>query len=299
MTIDSRAVFRFAPSPNGWLHLGHALSAILNFEAAERAGGRFLLRIEDIDAARAREEFVAGIFDDLRWLGLAWEEPVRRQSQHMADYAGALARLKGGGCVYPCVCTRSDIAQAVAEKERASGSLWTRDPDGAPLYPGTCRTRPRSEIGARLARGDGGAWRLDHARAAQLASGALTWTEIDSVGAPAAVPVDPALWGDVIVARRDIGTSYHVAVVVDDALQGVTHVIRGRDLYHATGVQRLLQELLGLPAPLYAHHRLVLDDSGAKLSKSLGAASLRDLRAGGATPADIRRMIGLPPRPQN
>lgn len=293
MTLKSRPVFRFAPSPNGWLHLGHALSAALNAEAAARSGGRFLLRIEDIDGARSRQEFIAGLEEDLRWLGLSWETPARRQSEHMADYQAHLMRLREKGVLYPCFCSRSDIARAVAEKEAESRAPWPRDPDGAPLYPGTCKSLDAREAAARIAAGDGCAWRLDMDRALDVARAAITWREIDDAGAEAEIDADPRAWGDVVVARRDIGASYHLAVVVDDALQNVTHVIRGRDLYYATSVQRLLQILLDLPEPLYQHHRLVLDESGAKLSKSLKSTALRELRAQGATPDDIRRMIGF------
>lgn len=289
----STPVFRFAPSPNGWLHLGHALSAILNAEAARREGGRFLLRIEDIDTIRAREEFVQGIVDDLRWLGLSWEEPARRQSQFMQNYQDALGRLQERGVVYPCFCTRAEIAQAVEAKERANSAPWSRDPDGAPLYPGTCKNLTEEARAARRAAGESYALRIDVEGARRLVGDPLSWVEADSAGARADVPAEPAAWGDFIVARRDIGTSYHLAVVVDDAAQGVTHVIRGRDLYHATSVHRLLQALLGLPAPLYTHHHLVLDESGAKLSKSLKSTALRELRAQGETPQDIRRTIGL------
>jgi glutamyl-Q tRNA(Asp) synthetase len=269
-----RKVFRFAPSPNGYLHLGHAYSALLDFDAARREGGRFLLRIEDIDAGRARSELEAAIYEDLSWLGLSWEEPVRRQSEHFDDYAAALARLEALGLLYPCVCSRAEIARATA----AAGAR--RDPDGAPLYPGTCRGEGRARAGANL--------RLDMAKAAALVGGEVSWTEHGKE-----IVASPAEWGDVVLARKDIGTSYHIAVVVDDALQGVTDVVRGRDLYEATRVHRLLQELLDLPAPAYRHHALVLDGDGRKLAKSRLSKPLRELRAEGATPADVRAMLGL------
>lgn len=290
---DSRPVFRFAPSPNGRLHLGHALSASLNSDRARREGGRFLLRIEDIDIFRAREEFVAAIFEDLRWLGLSWEEPVRRQSQHFSDYEAALAQLKEMGVLYPCFCSRADIAAAVAARERQSQAPWRRDPDGAPLYPATCRALTGDEIARRSGLGERPAWRLDVKRALARLATPLFWTEEDEGGAARNIPADPAIWGDAIGARKDIGTSYHLAVVVDDALQGVTHVVRGRDLFHATALHRLLQELLGLPAPVYAHHRLILDADGGKLSKSLKSTALAELRAAGATATDVRAMIGV------
>jgi glutamyl-Q tRNA(Asp) synthetase len=290
MPDESRPVFRFAPSPNGPLHLGHALSAILNFDAAQTSGGRFLLRIEDIDAGRTREEFVTGIEQDLRWLGLTWERPVRRQSRHLDDYARALDKLKARGLVYPCLCARGDVARAVAA--RARGDLWPRDPDGAFLYPGTCLGR-RDEVARRVAEGESAAWRLDMETALAVVGPDLVWSEEDDDGVRHDVAVDARACGDVVVARRDIGVSYHLAVVVDDALQGVTDVVRGMDLYRATAIHRALQALLGLPAPRYRHHRLVVGDDGAKLAKSRRAPALRDLRDQGATAADVRRSLGL------
>ncbi|BGE85516.1 tRNA glutamyl-Q(34) synthetase GluQRS [Methylosinus sp. 3S-1] len=267
-------MFRFAPSPNGYLHLGHAYSALLNFDLARRAGGRFLLRIEDIDRGRARPEYERAIYEDLGWLGLEWEEPVRRQSEHFGDYAGALAKLDALGLLYPCRCSRGDIARAT--QGRAD---WPHDPDGAPLYPGTCR----GTVGQGPA-----SLRLDMAKAVALGGG-VRWREAE-VGEVAA---DPSVWGDVILARKDVPASYHIAVVVDDALQGVTDVVRGRDLYEATRIHRLLQLLLGLPEPRYRHHALVRDEEGKKLAKSRLSKPLRELRADGATPADVRRIAGL------
>lgn len=274
----SQRVFRFAPSPNGRLHLGHAYSALLNFEFAQSCGGRFLVRIEDIDLGRARPEFEAAIYEDLAWLGIDWERPARRQSEHYGDYLAALERLDALGLLYPCVCTRADIA-------RAAPPDGPRDPDGAPLYPGTCRDKPRSPLRETL-RSAGVALRLDMARARERL--VLDWTEF-GVGAVAA---RPEAWGDVVLGRKDVPASYHLAVVVDDAIQGVTDVVRGRDLYHATSVHRLLQHLLGLPRPDYRHHALVLGPGGEKLAKSRGSASLRDLREAGVTPAEARAMIG-------
>ena len=288
----ARPVFRFAPSPNGYLHLGHALSALVNHALARAAGGRFLLRIEDIDATRCRPEYEAAIYQDLAWLGLAWEEPVRRQSDHLADYRDALDRLRQAGLVYPGFESRGEIAREVAARE-AEGP-WPRDPDGAPLYPGTAKRMATEERARRIAAGEPYALRLDMAAAAAR-TGALAWREepIDPPGVMTEIPANPGEWGDVVLARKDTPTSYHLSVVVDDALQGVTHVVRGHDLYAATSVHRLLQALLGLPAPTYRHHRLILDDDGRKLSKSTRATALRELRAAGASPADIRRMIGL------
>jgi glutamyl-Q tRNA(Asp) synthetase len=292
--IMTAPAFRFAPSPNGYLHLGHAYSAALNAAMARDAGGRFLLRIEDIDATRCRPEYEAAIFDDLRWLGLAWEEPVRRQSQHLAAYADALARLAARGLIYPAFESRAEIAALVAARERSAP--WPRDPDGVPLYPGTAKVLTPAERARRMAGGEAYALRLDMAAALDAAGRApIAWTETgsgprDETGHIAA---DPREWGDVVLARKDTPTSYHLSVAVDDALQGITHVVRGRDLFAATGLHRLLQILLELPPPIYHHHRLILDAEGRKLSKSTRATGLRELRAGGAVPAEILSMIGL------
>jgi glutamyl-Q tRNA(Asp) synthetase len=288
------SVFRFAPSPNGHLHLGHAYSAVLNSRMAAEAGGRFLLRIEDIDATRCRPEYEEAMFDDLRWLGLAWEEPVRRQSEHLGPYADALARLAARGLIYPSFESRAEIAALVAERERAGP--WPRDPDGAPLYPGTAKALTPQERDRRMAAGDPYAQRLDMAAALAAIRGApLAWTETGAgpSGETGRVPARPSQWGDVVLARKDVPTSYHLSVVVDDALQGITHLVRGQDLFAATSLHRLLQILLVLPEPIYHHHRLILDGDGRKLSKSTRATGLRELRAGGASPADIRSMIGL------
>ena len=271
-------VFRFAPSPNGFLHLGHALSALLNADMARAAGGRLLLRIEDIDATRCRPEYETAIYEDLAWLGLRWERPVRRQSEHFADYRDALGRLEAMGLVYPAFESRAEIAAM------SSG----RDPDGAPLYPGTAKALSAAACADRIASGAPYALRLDMTAALARAS-RLTWDE-SGTGETVA---DPAAWGDVVLARKDAPTSYHLAVIVDDAAQGVTDVVRGRDLLHATSVHRVLQVLLGLPAPRYHHHRLVLDTDGRKLSKSTRATGLRELRAQGLTPSDIRGLAGL------
>jgi glutamyl-Q tRNA(Asp) synthetase len=276
-------VFRFAPSPNGYLHLGHALSALLNADMAQATGGRLLLRIEDIDETRCRPEYEAAIYEDLAWLGIAWEQPVRRQFEHYDGYRAALARLEGVGLVYPSFESRAEIAALVAAREP-----WPRDPDGAPLYPGDAKAMPAAERKRRMAAGEPYALRLD-VPAAMARTGKLTWIETDQ----GLVAADPTAWGDVILARKDTPTSYHPAVVVDDAAQGVTDVVRGRDLFHATSVHRLLQTLLDLPAPRYRHHRLILDTDGKKLSKSTAATGLRELRAQGVTPTDIRRLVGL------
>ncbi len=282
-------IFRFAPSPNGELHLGHACSALVGYDLARTHGGRFLLRIEDIDVTRCRPEYEAQMLDDLAWLGLQWEEPVRRQSEHFAIYAQALRRLEALGLLYPCFASRSEIADAVA----GSKAEHPRDPDGAPLYPGLHRGLSAGEIEQRKARGEPFALRLDMGRALTLATqktgGPITFTEVGPEG-PRTIVAEPARWGDAVIARKDVPTSYHLAVVVDDALQGVTHVTRGQDLFAATDIHRLLQVLLALPEPLYHHHRLMTDAAGRKLSKSHKAQSLRSLRAEGVTPADIRAL---------
>jgi glutamyl-Q tRNA(Asp) synthetase len=284
-------VFRFAPSPNGHLHLGHALSALINADMARAAGGRLLLRIEDIDASRCRPEYEAAIYEDLTWLGLRWEQPVRRQSEHCDDYRAALTKLDAMGLVYPSFESRAEIAMMVAGRD-AKGP-WPRDPDGVPLYPGSAKTLPQAERERRM-KAEPYALRLDIA-AAMARAGVLSWEETGTgpAGETGTIAANPAHWGDVILARKDTPTSYHLAVVVDDAAQGVSDVVRGRDLFHATSVHRLLQALLGLPAPRYHHHRLILDADGKKLSKSTAATGLRELRAAGATPADIRRRVGL------
>jgi glutamyl-Q tRNA(Asp) synthetase len=285
-------VFRFAPSPNGYLHLGHAYSALLNFDLAERAGGRFLLRIEDIDTIRCKPEFEAAIYQDLAWLGIAWEQPVRRQSEHFAFYRDAIERLSAQGLVYPSFESRAEIAGLVAQRE-ADGP-WPRDPDGAPLYPGEAKSLSPATRQRLLGSGATYALRLDMA-AACARTGELVWIERGRGpgGETGEIEARPQAWGDVILARKETPTSYHLSVVIDDAVQGITEVVRGEDLFWSTSVHRLLQALLGLRAPLYRHHRLVLDTTGAKLSKSTGATGLRELRGTGATPVDIRRLVGL------
>jgi glutamyl-Q tRNA(Asp) synthetase len=286
-------VYRFAPSPNGYLHLGHALSALLNFDLARQTGGRLLLRIEDIDLTRCKPEFETAIYEDLAWLGIAWDEPVRRQSEHLADYREALEKLSAQNLIFPSFETRAEIAKLVAQRE-ASGR-WPRDPDGAPLYPGTAKLLSSDERARLLGSDAPYALRLDMAAACARA-GDLFWAEHGEGpdGEVGAVAARPEAWGDVVLARKETPTSYHLSVVVDDALQGVTEVVRGQDLFWSTSVHRLLQRLLGLPQPVYRHHRLILDAAGGKLSKSTEATGLRELRAGGARPADIRGLVGLP-----
>jgi glutamyl-Q tRNA(Asp) synthetase len=285
-------VFRFAPSPNGYLHLGHAYSALLNFDLARQAGGQLLLRIEDIDGTRCKPEFEAAITQDLAWLGIAWEQPVRRQSEHFGAYRDAIERLTARGLIYPSFESRADIARLVAQRE-ADGA-WPRDPDGAPLYPGVAKLLSPEERAALLESGAPYALRLD-IEAAIARAGDLAWSERGAgpAGENGTVAARPQAWGDVILARKETPTSYHLSVVIDDALQSVTEVVRGEDLFWSTSVHRLLQALLGLPAPVYRHHRLMLDAAGQKLSKSTRATGLRELRAEGATAADIRRLVGL------
>jgi glutamyl-Q tRNA(Asp) synthetase len=284
------SVFRFAPSPNGHLHLGHAYSALLNHDLARASGGRFLLRIEDIDPARCRAEFEAAIYEDLAWLGIAWEQPARRQSEHLADYRDALEKLAGQGLVYPSFESRAEIAKLVAARE--ANAPWPRDPDGAPVYPGAAKLLSFDRRARLIESGAPYALRLDMTAACARA-GNPSWIEHGAGpdGETGAVAARPQAWGDVILARKETPTSYHLSVVIDDALQGVTEAVRGRDLFWSTSVHRLLQHLLGLPQPRYRHHRLVLDGAGQKLSKSTAATGLRELRALGATPADIRRTV--------
>jgi glutamyl-Q tRNA(Asp) synthetase len=275
-------VTRFAPSPTGRLHVGHAFAALFAATRARRDGGRFLLRIEDIDATRCRPEFVDAIVEDLGWLGLAWETPIRRQSAHMPDYAAALERLERLGVLYPCFCTRKDIAAEIA---RAGGA--PHGPEGA-LYPGICRVL---DAGTRAARRESGvphALRLDVARALAI-TGRLTWRD----EAAGEIVADPLSLGDVVLARKETPTSYHLAVTLDDHLQGVTVVTRGTDLFHATHVHRLLQALLGLAVPRWHHHRLLVDPQGERLAKRAGAPTLQRLRESGADPAALRRELGF------
>ena len=286
-------VFRFAPSPNGYLHLGHAFSALLNFDLARASGGRLLLRIEDIDPTRCRPEYEEAIYQDLAWLGISWEAPVRRQSEHLGAYRKALDRLAAQGLIYPGFESRADIAKLVRQRE-AEGP-WPRDPDGAPLYPGEAKLLSEDARAGLVESGVPYALRLDMS-AAIARAGELSWAECGEGpnGETGRLVAAPQVWGDVVLARKETPTSYHLSVVVDDALQGVTDVVRGADLFHATSVHRLLQQLLGLPEPVYRHHRLICDEAGHKLAKSTRSTALRELRAQGATAADIRRLIGLP-----
>ena len=276
-------VTRFAPSPSGYLHLGHAYSALFGYEAARYSGGRFLLRIEDIDRQRCRPEFEQGIYEDLGWLGIHWDGEVRRQSDHLGTYRAALDDLRGLGVVYPCFCTRRQIRQEVDEAGRAP-----HGPSGEALYPGICRHLDPAEAAARMRGGEPYALRLDVAKALAR-TGPLFWDDIRA----GRIAADPLSLGDVVLARKDTPTSYHLAVTVDDHLQEVTLVTRGEDLFHATHVHRLLQALLGLRTPRYYHHNLIADSSGQRIAKRNRAITLRHLRDCRRTPDDVWRMIGL------
>lgn len=290
----TRPTFRFAPSPNGELHLGHAYSALLNADMARKTGGRLLLRIEDIDTARCTPEFEAGIYRDLQWLGIEWERPVRRQSEHFAEYERLLDRLIARELVYPAFMSRGETRAHIAEAE-GRGRTWPRDPDGVPLYPALDKALGPRERKRRMSDGEPFAWRLDTAAATASLDKPLTWIEFSDpdLGSTRQVEARPEIWGDVVLARRDTPTSYHLSVVADDALQGITHVVRGLDLFAATAVHRLLQTLLDLPEPAYFHHRLILGPDGRKLSKSFRDTGLNALRTAGRTPEDVRRMLDL------
>ncbi|MDP7428116.1 MAG: tRNA glutamyl-Q(34) synthetase GluQRS [Alphaproteobacteria bacterium] len=279
------AVLRFAPSPTGRLHLGHAYSALFTWSQAQAVGGRVLLRIEDIDRGRCRPEFEAAIVEDLAWLGLEWKTPVRRQSEHLDDYARALGRLEDRGLLYPCFCTRAEIRREIAASPSAP-----QGPDG-PIYPGTCRHLDAGERAARRA-SEPHALRLDVAAALErLGAEQLVWRDAEA-GPQSA---DPASHGDVVLARKDTPTNYHLAVTVDDALQGVTLVTRGQDLFAATHVHRLLQALLDLVVPAYHHHRLISDAEGRRLASRDKATELAELRQAGWTAGDVRRELGFEP----
>lgn len=287
-------VFRFAPSPNGHLHLGHAYSALLNFDMARKHNGRFLLRIEDIDVTRCNPILEETMLEDLCWLGIDWDNEPRRQSEHFADYQSALDTLEIEGLIYPAFMSRGERSRII-EQHLGSGEVWPLDPDGAPHYPDMDRELCFDERHARINEGKQPAFRLDMATACDLVQGALSFNETGRGpdGQTGQITCDPLQWGDVLLGRKEIPTSYHLSVVIDDALQGITHVVRGQDLFHATSVHRLLQELLGFAPPLYHHHDLVLAEDGRKLSKSAQDTSIRSLRDAGTTPADIRRMVGL------
>ena len=278
-------VTRFAPSPTGYLHLGHVRSALEGWRAARRGEGRFLLRLEDIDRTRCRDEFAAAILEDLAWLGIDWDGPVRKQSEHFDDYRRALDRLDGLGMLYPCFCTRREIQAEIA---RAGGAPHG---DAGPIYPGTCRKLRTEEVAARLRSGTDYALRLDLARALAL-TGPLDW-----IDGECRRQADPALLGDVVLARKEFPASYHLAVTVDDAIQGVNLVTRGEDLATATHIHRVLQALLGLPTPRYRHHPLLTDAAGRRLAKREGAPTIRSMRQQGMNPGEIIAMAGAAPHP--
>ncbi|MES0812746.1 tRNA glutamyl-Q(34) synthetase GluQRS [Roseibium sp. SCPC15] len=290
-------VFRFAPSPNGHLHIGHALSALLNARAAIALKGRFLVRVEDIDQTRCTSQLEEEMFEDLAWLGVPLDEPVLRQSENFSHYRSALEKLQDMGVVYPAYLTRAEIKRFVFRFEE-NGRSWPRDPDGAPVYPGDDAVLTEDERQTRADSDAPFALRLDMKKALRKLDRELTWDEAGAEGKALfepvrKIPVEAVAWGDVVLARKDTPTSYHLSVVVDDARQGITDVLRGLDLYHATSVHRVLQELLGLPEPRYRHHRLILGEDGRKLSKSNQDTSLRSLRQNGMTHVQLRKLIGL------
>ena len=284
MEPTTEPIFRFAPSPNGHLHLGHAYSALYTAHWAAKLGGKFLLRIEDIDTARCKPEFVKSQIDDLHWLGLNWPEPVIHQSNRFESYKAAAQRLRDMDLLYPCFCSRVEI------KTASTGT----DPDGAPLYPGTCKHLSKTEISQRLANNEPVQWRLNIDEALRR-TGILTFTNVQPtpLDRPQIRYAKPERWGDVVLVRKDTPTSYHLSVIVDDAHQNITHVTRGKDLEAATDIHILLQFLLGLPQPLYTHHKLIKDDADIKLSKSKSAQTLKDMREAGWTADAVRTRLGF------
>ena len=296
MTKKKKFVTRFAPSPNGWLHLGHAYSALLAARQAAAHEGEFLLRIEDIDTGRARAHFVDGIYQDLAWLGLTWPEPVLVQSTRFETYQAALGNLRDRNLVYPCWASRAEIAKEINTMPGGAEN-WPRDPDGAPIYPGIYRDINSKQRQSLMWRGDSYAWRLRMdramAEAEKLNGGQLFFTEL-SGGTPQRVAVEAQLFGDVVLARKDVPTSYHLSVVIDDAEQDITHVTRGRDLSAATHIHRVLQLLLGLPEPQYFHHELVRDTSGRRLSKQADDPGFRGLRQDGYSREDVIAALPVP-----
>ncbi len=274
-------VTRFAPSPTGQLHIGHAYSVLFAYRKAKENGGRFILRIEDIDTERCRPEYVDGIKEDLHWLGLTWEEPVRKQSEHMAGYAAALDKLAGADLLYPCFCSRRDIREEIARAPAAP-----HGPEGA-LYPGTCRNLTADERQDRMAKGEPYALRLDTTAALARLDAPLIWEDLEKGKQEA----HPEILGDVVLARKDTPASYHLCVTLDDHLQGVTHVTRGEDLFHATHLHRLLQHILGLNVPVWHHHPLLHDEEGKRFAKRNQSVTLKSLREMGSMPEDIIRRV--------
>ncbi len=289
--MSNRPIFRFAPSPNGYLHLGHAYSAVVNYKFSQSMEGHFILRIEDIDTGRTREDFINSIYDDLKWLGLDWDTLVRRQSKHFPDYQKALEQLLEKGLLYKCFATRKDIAEAIANK---NSPVYPLDPDGTPLYPQLHKHLSKAEIDRYGSEGKVFAYRIDMDAALQYLvseNRQLTVKSMDESGNLYERTAEPGRWGDTVIMRKDTPTSYHLSVVVDDAIQNVTHVVRGKDLEAASDLHVLLQELLGLPSPVYHHHGLLLDENGQKLSKSRGSKSLNDLRKEGVTAEEIHKLL--------
>ncbi|MBM3637181.1 MAG: tRNA glutamyl-Q(34) synthetase GluQRS [Alphaproteobacteria bacterium] len=280
----TQPLYRFAPSPNGLLHLGHAYSALLNFHRAKHDGGRFLLRIDDIDPLRSLTHYEDAIYEDLKWLGLEWETPVLRQSEHLPLYADAVTRLDEAGWLYPCFCSRAEITRD------AKGA---QDPDGSPLYPGTCRHLSEDERQARIGKGDRHVMRLKSEALEAIILNDLSFDEYHEGEVPSRILASLDPWGDAVIARKDVKTSYHLSVVMDDARQGITDVIRGADLFASTSIHRILQKLLDLPTPRYRHHHLIMDDEGEKLAKSHGSRALRDLRDEGVTAEEIKKLLGF------
>ncbi|MEM8876650.1 MAG: tRNA glutamyl-Q(34) synthetase GluQRS [Pseudomonadota bacterium] len=285
---------RFAPSPNGRLHLGHAFSALENARIADELGATLLLRMEDIDTARCTPKFERAILDELAWLGVTWTPPLQRQSERFGAYREAIESLQRMGVIYPCFATRADIASAI-DAQPGGGTAWPRDPDGAPIYPGLHKGMPEDEAAARIAAGEPHNLRLDMAAALRrVGCDRVSWSE--SGAGPDSetgiIQASPAIWGDAVLIRKDTPASYHLSCVVDDGFQEITDIVRGHDLFHATALHRLLQTLLDLPEPRYHHHRLIPDQDGRKLSKSSGSTGLAELRAAGKTAQDVRAILG-------
>jgi len=288
MTLASQIITRFAPSPTGYLHMGHGFSAKLSYDFARKHDGRFLLRMEDIDHTRCTAAYEQAIYQDLKWIGLEWEMPVWRQSEHINDYRAALNILDKKGLLYPCFCSRKDIRREISDSSQAA-----HNPDG-PLYPGTCRDLTMAERQAHFSAGRPHALRLDMAKALALAGNTpLTWTDLAAEEQIATPKILRQTIGDVVLSRKEVATSYHLSVVVDDHLQKISHVIRGRDLFQASPLHRLLQFLLGYATPVYLHHDLLYDDTGHKLAKSNHSPALRELRAAGRDPAELLRRYFL------
>lgn len=285
----AKPVFRFAPSPNGLLHLGHAYSALLNQKMARAAGGKLLLRIEDIDTTRCTQKLETQMLKDLEWIGFEWDEKPRRQSEHFEDYAQALKKLEELGLIYPSSLSRGQIKKLITEKEN-HGESWPKDPDGTPLYPGCEKELSKTEHIHLIANSQTYALRIDMEKAAEKIEHEISWIEI---GFEKPIIGEPLNWGDVILARKDFPVSYHLCCTLDDASQGITHVVRGKDLYHATSIHILLYELLDLKTPLYHHHKLILDDNSDKLSKSKAHTSLMELRQSGMTAEELQTKLGF------